>query len=483
MGLSNVWPNYIVIWSALLATLLQTLSFWILAMDPRKDGRVADLLLTPLTPPQIFWGVIRAPLLASVLVSTLALAIGIEGVRRTFNAVPPEVLGEGWSVLEPVPIYAVVLIVTIYLNLRGFLVGGLRGLLIGSTGCIMTVPFLEFVVRRSLTGYESYLRYFGMNSFMESEPNRLVLMTIGAAFLLRLFYVSFTKELVPIFMKDVAPEFAEHTYWRAREAAAKDFKARIKAARERLDALFQRARVRDFGIALAAHALLFALLELVFAAADAGDFRRTVPFVFFASSLAVTCVAIGRSHHFGALQFPVISGDVRESARVSFTPIVVAQMIGSVLPLLLGGERTFAYFSRGFNGLFGIPFAYALYLALLPKATRGKFFLHGALILSAFACLVILLNASDSEPGFLTRVSTMLSLSSTKHSVEIWADFADTLLYFVAGCVVFGALALMMGLRGVLYQTIHESEVLDHPIGVLSTDPVQDDATNGVVSA
>jgi len=51
-------------------------------------------------------------------------------------------------------------------------------------------------------------------------------------------------------------------------------------------------------------------------------------------------------------------------------------------------------------------------------------------------------------------------------------NFRDRLRLVTRGVATFYGLALIMGLRGVLYQNIHESEVLNHPIGALSTDPL-----------
>lgn len=456
-----------------LLVLFQFVAFRLLWRDPRRGDGILDLVLTLMTPKQIVWGAFRTPVLATVIVMGVVLA-GMFG-RMAMMEIPITV----WratlkgSICDAVPAFLIVVLTSTYLNVRGCVLGGARGLLVSASVLLLAPVFIGLGVTELLASHNSIIKANYVSSIAASIPSRLLVLWMGFAILSWVVWRVARTELVESFMQGAHPEESIRSYWMAREQEGKKSRAAMAEGRGKLRAVVGRDWIADFLVALASQLGWIAVLQAFYRAESIEVFYRDTFLVSIASILSTCSVVLRRNLLPPRLGVPVVSGDLRGSVRRWFLPILVAQCFGGLSPLLFSAGIEVNHVEYALGVLAGVLLGYGMFLALIPRAYQKHVF--GAIwnLIAALCATVVFAAYLDQYSGgsAAARAAVWSGMESPRG-----IDYMYSAGFVLRAFAFFFGISLILGLRGLLLQRIHESEVLHHPIGALSTDPLPDAA-------
>jgi len=455
--------------SLLIAAMICVL-FRLLLTDPRRDGMITDVVLTTLTPREIFFGSLQSSVSA-----TTGLAIVLTAMMLGFMTVNMPTLRSWWqsgstSFAGYIPAMGILILASLYVNVRGWCMGGVGGTLQSLAQVLSIWILLAFAYTVILT--PQMTQVFGMQWQYMEIPSRTILLSLGFVGLLFLARRGVHSELIPLFFRSAHPEQAGRYYWLARELAARDAMADMAEGRRRLTRILGADRIADFFVALASQLLATVVLQAVYHDQNLEEFFRGSYVLMFSGVFSAICVVLRRMYIPPRPGLPVVSGALRQSIRRWYFPILLAQLFGAGLPLLFAsGLRVWwlDYYMAVFSG---IVLGNLAFVALIPQTGRVQVAKVSLWILLAICILSLPLDGLNkwNTERFLREISP-----GWAGGMSVWdAEFHVMFGHLTRAIAFFVYLAMMLGLRGILLQRIHESEVLDHPIGALSTDPVAD---------
>jgi hypothetical protein len=203
-----------------------------------------------------------------------------------------------------------------------------------------------------------------------------------------------------------------------------------------------------------------------------GSFALTI-----GSVAATVAVVLRRTWRESSPAFPVISGNLSWSSATQYSPILVAQVLGFGFPFLFSPGVDFSRFEYALSAFAGIFLGYLVFLLLLPRSNR-RWVLIGLGYATFGLVLVMIFGAMFDQQNNEDFTYGMIKITrETDRAIS--ATFPRALGSGLRAAGLFLGIAWLMGLRSILLQRIHESEVLNHPIGALSMDAVTDYPTNG----
>jgi hypothetical protein len=146
------------IWTVLLVTAFQSLVFRILGRDPRRDEGIVHLVLTPLTSNQILWGSIRTPLLVSLIVVGTTLAMTVVKLEIMFDLISSWRTIIRTSTLDLILAFFIVTMFSTYLNVKGYVIGGVQGALLSLAAPFASIPIFILGMSYILNSANSPMR-------------------------------------------------------------------------------------------------------------------------------------------------------------------------------------------------------------------------------------------------------------------------------------------------------------------------------------
>jgi hypothetical protein len=368
-----------------------------------------------------------------------------------------------------IPSFLLVILFSTFRNTKAFTVGGLRGLEFALTTPVFALGIFGFgsaILRSEHTSHSSASALIGLLAV----PSRLILSTLGLFALVYVARRAVHGELLPQFMKGAHPEHSVRNYWFARELEAKSTHRDVLiSGRKRLSKIIGRDRIADFLVVIASQLGSIVAMQSMYSKSDLTEFFRGSFLLSFACIFSTCCVVLRRLYLPPRPGLPVVSGDLRGSLRRWYTPIACAQIVAAAIPVILAGVDFVDIGEYVISVFTGMLLGYVMLLSLIPRATRRATMRATARVICALVVTV-----------FVTGYADFWILGEVKRgSYHMFPGEAPTGpdLFYYTGFVLrafawFFAIALVMDLRGLLLQRIHESEVLNHPIGALSTDPL-----------
>ncbi|MEO8376638.1 MAG: hypothetical protein ABI579_03130 [Candidatus Sumerlaeota bacterium] len=434
-------------WSTMLPCILSAVFFLVFVRDYRQKDLAEELLITRLSREQIafgclFWGVVMAvyPLLMAVIAGVIQIYLSAT------NKSPA-----AWGRTD----YAANMITLGIWSLGTLLVGGgvmlasiVHGWIHGRRNryvliILCTVKVFIFILLQGFlrqAALRDFLGYGEANIF-SGRAFTLLTSLAGCAAALWIGWRGARMWATAAFFAECDPVDFVHKHWLARERAARKFaKSAVAAGRRRFMAVWVRGLVPTLAYSTLGSATVFLAMSML-ALAGRGFFAIVV------CSFAGALFLFGQEEVRGR-RTVVISGALRFPVLMRYVILVLP--IVAILGFLLYMGNSAGYIDATFVGaviMMGV-FTLTFCLSMMPARGRGMKLRVGACVLGLFVVVSIgCAMTGIAGRNMALRISVML---------------------YAASIVLINM--LFAGHAGALMQRIHESEVIDHPVGMLSTD-------------
>lgn len=441
------------LWVTGLATaLLVPVSIFLLSWNFRRPGRTEELYLTRLSPNEVlfgslYWGVIGALIPVGIF---LAWHIAMAVHRPYIASVPGWLIDRGWQTFPINPSFLLLYALGAFAALAKSLQLWIRG-----EGAMRTAAIPLVLVTAVATVFVFAVIVQSPLRFQLMIPRRpLSFLVWGVLTVLPLISIAVAATIAragAAYFRAVDPEIYIRCDWLARERETwSQTKAARRAARRRLGAALRPHLPMLLGYAFLGQTAALFLYAIILKSYEQFYLAADMPFFLSLGSLGAA-LAVGLRLQDPRLRLPVLSGLLVESTVRGFVPMAVAGTAtffflvaletGSLMSALFTGEEAIVYWLY-FVGQ--SLYAYLAWLLVMPR--RGRAAMCWTLALLVAAGWVAALAVWDSESFVL---------------------FSRIVMLIVAVVMT----ALPLGLMGLLLQRLHESEILDHPLLMLSTEP------------